>query len=37
MYGGNALSDEYFEKMETIDKVRKTNREALAYWNGLYE
>jgi len=33
---GNILTNEYYHKSEALEKVRKVNKEALAYWNTLY-
>ena len=30
------MTEEYYVKTEKVDKIRKTNKEALAYWNNLY-
>lgn len=35
--GGNAYTDQYIEGNETVEQIRKTNKEAMAYWNNLYE
>jgi hypothetical protein len=35
-YPSEALTAEYNEKSKIIERIRKTNKEALNYWNNLF-